>query len=243
MINLKILTYGNPKNEKILLLHPMFTNHHFFDFAIDQLITTYYLIIPIYKGHDKNSTYISVEDEENSIDQFLQEHHVVHLKAIIGFSLGGNIAFHYFCHHSDRVDQVIIDSAPLFKFPSLVKTYFYKKYKKCLMRIKEHPEKAIEELNQCFHGMGEAQQYVAPLVTLESLKNLIESCYNNHIPKLNSNSQRKITFVYGTKDIARLCLPRIKKYKYARVVKIPSLNHCDYFRISIDDYMRQLICK
>lgn len=235
------MTYGKPENEKILLLHPMFTNARFFDFAIEKLINRYYLIIPTYKGHNKNSTYISIEDEEKMIDSFLQEHHIVHLKAVIGFSLGGNIAFHYFCHHSDCVDQVIMDSAPLFQFPRFIKKYFYIKYKKCLIKIKEHPEKTIEVLNQCFHGMGEAQQYVAPIVTLESLKNLIESCYHNPMPKLNLISQKKLMFVYGTKDMARLCIPRIKKYKDSQIVKIPSFDHCEYFRKNVDDYIAQLI--
>ncbi|MCM1260765.1 MAG: alpha/beta hydrolase [Prevotella sp.] len=238
---MKILTYGNPENEKILLLHPMFTDAHFFDFSIDKWIDHYYLIIPTYKGHDEYSTYISIEDEEKSIDLFLQENHITHLKVVIGFSLGGNIAFHYFCHHSNCVDQVIIDSAPLFQFPNIVKKYFYNKYKKCLIQIRKHPEKKVETLNKCFHGMGEDQQYVAPIVTLESLKNLVESCYHNPMPKLDIVSQRKMTFVYGTKDIARFCIPRIKKYKDSQIVQISSLNHCDYFRKNIDDYIKQLI--
>ena len=82
-----------------------------------------------------------------------------------------------------------------------------------MLNIKEHPENTVKELNKCFNGMGEVQQYVAPIVTIESLKNLLESCYNIETPKLENDSQRKITFVYGTNDIARLCLPRIKKYK------------------------------
>lgn len=241
MILLNIITYGHPDHEKILLLHPMFTNAHFFDFSIDKWIDQYYLIIPTYKGHDSHSTYISTEDEIKSIDAFLQKHHITHLKAVIGFSLGGNIAFQYFCQHKDCIDQVIIDSAPLFKFPRFVKKYFYNKYKKCLLEIKKHPEKTVEALNQCFNGMGEAQQDVAPMVTIESLKNLIESCYHNPMPKLDVFSQRKMTFVYGTKDIARLCIPRIKTYRESRIVKVPSFNHCGYFRKHIDDYIIQLI--
>ena len=84
--------------------YPMFTNAHFFDFSIDKWIDQYYLIIPTYKGHDSHSTYISTEDEIKSIDAFLQEHHITHLKAVIGFSLGGNIAFQYFCQHKDCID-------------------------------------------------------------------------------------------------------------------------------------------
>ncbi|MDE6661447.1 MAG: hypothetical protein K2J93_06465 [Anaeroplasmataceae bacterium] len=238
---MKIDTYGNINNEKILLLHPMFTNAHFFDFIIDRLSKQYFLIIPTYSGHYENTNYESMEAEEKTINEFLKENNIEHLKAIIGFSLGGNIAFDYFCHNQDKIEQVIVDSAPIFKFPKIIKRHFYKKYKKCLIKIKVHPENTVTELNKCFNGMGEAQQYIAPSITLLSLKNLIESCYHIETPKLNTESQKKITFVYGTKDIARLCLPRIKKYKNSRLIKVDSLGHCGYFRKNVDDYIDKLI--
>lgn len=238
---MKIVTYGKKENEKILLLHPVFTSAKFFDFVIDRLSNKYYLIIPTYSGHYQDSYYISMKDEEKTIDEFLKENNIDKLKAIIGFSLGGNIAFHYFCNNQDKVDQVIVDSAPIFKFPNIIKKCFYNRYKKCLLNIKEHPEDTVKELNKCFNGMGEVQQYVAPIVTIESLKNLLESCYNIEAPKLENDSQRKITFVYGTNDIARLCLPRIKKYKNSEFIQIESLGHCGYFRENTDEYIKRLI--
>ncbi len=240
---MQIITYGNKENEKILLLHPMFTSAKYFDFAIDKLSKDYYLIIPTYSGHYENSNYLSMEDEENTINKFLKENGIDKLKAVIGFSLGGNIAFNYFCNNQDKVEQVIVDSAPVFKFPNIIKKYFYIRYRKCLLNIKKYPENTVKELNKCFRGMGEVQQYVAPIVTMESLKNLIESCYNIEAPKLNSDSESRITFVYGTKDIARLCLPRIKKYKNSKFVIVDSLGHCGYFRKDTEDYIKKLIKK
>ncbi len=110
---MKIVTYGNQENEKILLLHPMFTSARFFDFVLDRL-KDYYLIIPTYSGHYANSNYISMENEEKTINEFLKDNKIDRLKAIIGFSLGGNITFHYFCNNQDKIDKVIIDSAPIF---------------------------------------------------------------------------------------------------------------------------------
>lgn len=238
---MKIMTYGNKNHEKILLLHPMFTNAEFFDCVKERLSHDFDVIVPTYSGHYENSNYISMEDEEKYIDQFLKENNIDKLKAIIGFSLGGNIAFHYFCHHQDQIDQVIIDSAPIFHFPKMIQRYFYHKYKKCLINIKKHPENTIKGLNKCFHGMGEVQQYVAPMVTNESLKNLIKSCYMNETPSLDIESQKKITFVYGTKDKAKLCLPRIKKYKKSQFIKIESLDHCGYFMKYPDEYFKKFI--
>lgn len=219
----------------------MFTSASFFEFIIGKLRNDYYLIVPTYSGHYENSIYLSMEDEEMYIDTFLQENNIGKLKAVIGFSLGGNMAFHYFYRNQDKIDKVIVDSAPLFKFPGFIKRYFYGKYKRCLENIKENPVNAIKELDKHFHGMGSCQQYVAPIITMKSLKNLIESCYSVDLPKLNTISEKKITFVYGTNDIARLCLPRIKKYRNSKIEIIKSFNHCQYFRTNADEYLSKLV--
>lgn len=175
------------------------------------------------------------------LNNYFKDNNIDKLKIVIGFSLGGNIAFDYFCKNSDKIDKVIIDSAPLFKFPLFIKLYFYNKYKKCLLDIKNNPEHVVKILDEYFNGMGEAQRKIAPVITLKSLKNLIESCYNVEIPKLDVNVQKKITFLYGKDDIARLCLPRIRKYKYSNLIKLNSLNHCQYFMDKQDDYINKII--
>lgn len=240
---MKILTYGNKEKEKVLLLHPMFTSEKFFDFAIDTLIKNYYLIIPTYSGHYQGSDFISMEEEIKTIDNFLSENGINNLKAVIGFSLGGNIAFNYFILHKDIIDQVIVDSAPIFKFPKFFNYCCYKRYKKCLERVRKSPQNAAKELNKCFNGMGEAQQYVAPIVTDKSLKGLVKTCFNVNTPKIDSEAQKKMTFVYGTKDIAKFCKPRIIKYKNSRLVKIKSSGHCGYFRENLDEYMKLINTK
>ena len=182
-----------------------------------------------------------MDAETDAIDEFLKENGIDHLKAVIGFSLGGNMAFYYFCHHSTMIDQVIVDTAPIIKFPHFIKSYFYNKFRRWLNNARNHPDKAAEVLNQCFHGMGDAQQYIAPIVSFDSLKNLIESCFHVEDPKLDSQTQRKITFVYGKEDTTRLCLPRIRKYKNSEVIIAASMGHCGYFQFHSDDDLTRLL--
>lgn len=238
---MQISTYGNIENEKVLLIHPMFTNSNFFEGIVEKLKDRYFLIVPTLSGHDKKSTYISLSQEEKEIDDFLKNRNISKIKMIVGFSLGGNIAFDYFCKNSDRIDKVVVDSAPLFKFPKFIKNHFFKKYLKCLRKVRSNKENAVEELNKCFHGMGESQKDIASIVTDESLKNLMESCYNISLSNLNEDQQRKITFVYGTKDIARMCIPRIKKYTKSDFVILDGFNHCEYFMKQPEEYIKRFI--
>ena len=235
-------TFGDINKEKVLLIHPMFTSAEFFRSFIEKHKGDYYFIVPTLSGHSENSTFISTEQEENALNEFLKSNNISHLNLVVGFSLGGNIAFDYFCKNADKVDKVVVDSAPLFRFPQFIKNHFYRKYKKCLNRVKANKANAANELNKCFHGMGESQQYIAPLVTSDSLKGLIESCYNNNLVNLSVDAQRKIVFVYGTKDVAKLCLRKIKKYKASKLVILPNYNHCELFMNNSDEYWEK-ICK
>ena len=238
---MEISTYGNRNNENILLFHPMFTSAEFFNSFVEKLQDEFFFIVPTLSGHSHGSTYVSVEEEERQLDQFLQSNGIDKIKLVIGFSLGGNIAFDYFSKNSSKTEKVVVDSAPLFNFPRFVKRHFLSKYKKCLQKVRQNPTKAADELNKNFHGMGNAQKEVAQIVTDESLTGLIESCYNVDLPRLTETEQSKITFLYGTKDIAKLCLPRIRRYKHSSFVKLSGLNHCEYFMEHQDEYIQKFV--
>ena len=238
---MEIYTFGDRNKEKVLLFHPMFTSFEFFNSFVEKLQDEFFFIVPTLSGHTCCSTYVSMEHEEKDLEEFLRANGIDKIKLVIGFSLGGNIAFDYFSKNSDKIEKVIVDSAPLFRFPAFVKRNFYNKYQKCLEKVRENPSKAADELNKNFHGMGDTQKDVAQIVTTDSLKGLLESCYNISLPKLAEGEQAKILFVYGTKDIARLCLPRIRRYKHSKFVKLNALNHCEYFMKHQNEYIEKLV--
>lgn len=154
--------------------------------------------------------------------------------------------FDYFCKNTEKMDRLVVDSAPIFYFPQFVRAYFLGRYRKCLPAVKEavknkKPENIAAELNKCFNGMGEVQKRTAPIVRTESLTGLIESCFLMGTPPLAEEEQRKITFVYGSRDIARMCIPRIKKYKNSRLLRPKEEGHCGYFMERTQDYVEKLI--
>lgn len=238
---MRISTYGDMEKKKMLLLPPMFTDETFFIPCLEYLRQRYFLIIPTYSGHYPHSTYRSMAEEEETLEHFFTSNQIGYLDWVAGFSLGGNIAFHYFCHHQNQIGQVLIDSAPVFRFPRFIRKHFYRKYAGCLRRVRENPAHASAELDACFHGMGASQQAVAPLITPDSLWHLMESCYRMDTPSLPPAAQAKVTFVYGSKDIARLCMPRLRKYKNSQTILLPGFEHCEFFRMKPFDYLRQFI--
>ena len=219
----------------------MFTGGFFLEKLIELCKDEYFFIIPTMSGHYENSEYVSREDEENTIAEFLKSNGIDKVAVLLGFSLGGNMAFDMYAQNLVNADKVIIDSAPLFNFPKLIRNYFHNRYRRCLKKIKIEGADVAKELNKCFNGMGEVQKTVAPTVSFESLKNLVISCFGVKVPKMSEEKQSAITFVYGSKDEARLCLNRVKKYKNARIVKLKGYRHCGLYQLNAEEYVERLV--
>lgn len=235
---MKFQTFGDKNNKAVLLIHTLFTSADFFVPITHILANDYFVITPTLSGHYENSTFVSTADEIRQIKEFLSENNIASLYAVAGFSLGGNIVYEFFCNHSEMIEKAVIDSAPLFNFPNFVKNRFLKSYSKCLKRIKSGTYDVAKELNKHFNGMGEFQKDVAPVVSQDSLVNLVNSCYNTKVYKLQQNEMNKITFVYGNKDIARLCKTRLKKYE---VRKLKGYGHCGLYRENPVEWVKQFI--
>ena len=235
---MKFQTYGNKNNKAVLLIHTLFTSADFFTPITQLLANDYFVIVPTLSGHYENSTFISTADEIKQIKEFLLENNVVSLYAVAGFSLGGNIAYEFFCNNTEMIEKAVIDSAPLFNFPKFIKNYFLKNYTKCLNRIKSGKYDAAKELNKHFNGMGEYQKDIAPIVSQESLNSLVESCYNTKVYKLPQDERKKVMFIYGGKDIARLCKARLKKYD---IHKMKGYGHCGFYRENPVEWAKQFI--
>lgn len=231
-------TYGNKNNKAVLLIHTLFTSAAFFAPITDLLAKEFFVIIPTLSGHHDRSLYRSTEDEIRQISEFLTANDIPSLYAIAGFSLGGNIAYRYFCEHSETIEKAVIDSAPLFHFPRLIQNHFQKSYAKCLRRIKSGKYDVEKELNKYFNGMGKYQKEIAPTVSFESLENLVASCYRTTVYNLPAAQRKKVIFLYGTKDAARLCKPRLKNYS---VLSVKGYGHCGFYRENPAEWAKKFL--
>lgn len=235
---MRFQTFGDKNNKAVLLIHTLFTSADFFAPIMPLLANDYYAIVPTLSGHYENSTFISTDDEIRQIKEFLSENYIMSLYAVAGFSLGGNIAYEFFCNNVEMIEKAVIDSAPLFNFPKIVKNHYLKSYTKCLKRIKSGKYDAAKELNKYFNGMGEYQKNIAPIVSQESLNSLVGSCFDTRVYNLPQNEKNKITFIYGSKDIARLCKVRLKKYN---IRKMKGYGHCGFYRENPVEWAKQFI--
>lgn len=159
---MKFYAFGNPAHRAVMLIHTLFTSYKFFTPAINLLSKNYYVIAPTLSGHHENSEFISTQDEITKIENFLKERGITSLYALAGFSLGGNIAYEFFCKHPGTVERCVIDSAPMFDFPKIIERHFYKDYMGCLKAIKTEGCDVAAELDKHFNGMANTKKRSPP---------------------------------------------------------------------------------
>lgn len=239
---MKFKTIGNSDGHRILLIHPMFVTLEFFSHLIECLKEDYFIITPILDGHnkDEDSTFLSVEDEANKILAYLQDNDIKELDFILGTSLGAIIAFEIYKRNEISINKVYLDGGPFFKFGPLLQKIAAKKFYSICSKVRENPQNAIEKLGNLFPDIANQMVEVCGRITKESVRNLPHACYSFNLPDLNATAQKAITFLYGTKEPARLCIFRLRKYKYSRIIKKRGFRHCGYLLSCPEEYAEML---
>lgn len=239
---MKFKTVGNPDGHRILLIHPMFITAKFFSHLIEYLKKDYFIIIPTLDGHDKdeNSTFLSVEDEADKILAYLQDNDIKKLDFVLGTSLGAIIAFEVYKRNKININKVYLDGGPFFKFGPLLQKIAAKKFYSICSKVRENPQNVIEKLGNLFPGIANEMIEVCGRITEESVGNLPHACYSFKLPNLDIAAQKAIIFLYGTKEPARLCIFRLKKYKYSCIIKKRGFNHCGYLLLCPKEYGEML---
>lgn len=239
---MKFKTVGNPYGHRILLIHAMFVTSESFFALIEYLKNDYFIITPTLDGHDinENSIFLSVEDEADKILGYLQDNDIKELDFVLGTSLGAIIAFEIYKRNEININKVYLDGGPFFKFGPLLRKISTKKFQNICSKIQQNREKAVSKLDSLFPGLGNQMFEVCCNITEESVKNLAYACYSFKLPNLNIEAQKSVIFLYGTKESARFCIHRLKKYKYSRVIKKNGFKHCGYLLSCPKEYAEML---
>jgi Esterase/lipase len=239
---MKFQTAGNPNGRKALLIHAMFVTSEGFSALVEYLKDDYFMIIPTLDGHDANegSDFLSVDDEADKILCYLQENNIDELDFVLGTSLGAIIAFEVYKRNVLHIDKVFLDGGPFFNFGSLLQKIAVRKFWSICTKVRKDRENAVKKLDELFPGLGNIMLDVCSHITERSVQNLAHACYSFLLPQLDETAQKPITFLYGTKEPALMCVPRLKKYKYSYIIKKEGYSHCGYLLSHPEEYAEML---
>ena len=133
-------TFGNKEGSAVILIHGMLTPWQIWNKAAEEFSGTHYVIVPELDGHTENekSTVISIEDEAQKITEYIREELGSKVYLLAGLSMGGRIAAEIAKDPGLKIQNLVIDGAPLIKLNGLFKSIMKSNYWEPFTRIADN---------------------------------------------------------------------------------------------------------
>jgi len=196
-------TYGNKDNSAVIFLHGMLTPYQIWNRAVQVYAEGHYVIVPELDGHteDEMSTFISVEDEVQKLEEFIRNELNGRAYLLAGLSMGGRIASELAKSTAVKIENLVVDGAPLMKVNGLFKGIMKNNYKNIIKKSKERDLKVKASFEKDFLP-GEYWQYfikIADNMNTQTIDNIIDSVFNP-FEFVKYPEDMKILFMHGTKS-------------------------------------------
>lgn len=244
---MKIHEFGDKTNPVLLLLPgTMCYWKGNFGGVIDVLSKDFLVAVVAYTGFDETDkeSYVSVMDEVERIEAYINTHYEGRIRAAYGCSLGGTFVAHLTSRHKIHMDYGIIGSSDLDqmgKIKAAIMTELMVKvtynfihtgsYKSKLMQKRfEQKMAAPDPYNKAFVAITGRNKYDMSFITKESLKNQFKSDVITPLPKQIDNGETKIHVFYA-KKMGEKYLERYRTYFKNPVIHEKDLRHEELFGV------------
>lgn len=209
-------TYGQKDNKAIVLIHGMLTPWQIWNTAIESFKRDYYVIVPELDGHTEitPSEFHSVEEETEKIHKYIMDELGGQVYLLAGLSMGGRIAATLAKNEDLKIENLVLDGAPLTKANFLLKAVMKTNYRTIIMKSKKHDAKIMEQAKKDFLPEEMLPYYIkiAENMIMESIDNVINSVFSDFVVT-KFRSDMKILFMHGTKgneSVSRKCAIKMK---------------------------------
>ena len=219
--------------------------------VIETLSEKFFVAAVSYTGFDENDTenYVSVTDELERIEAYIQEHYNGSICAAYGCSLGGSFVAQLAARHKIHMRYGIIGSSDLDQAGS-VKAQILTKimikatynfihtgaYRSKLMQKRFEKQMADPDLyNRAFVAMTGRDKYDMSFITKESLQNQFRSDLTTPLPLQIDNGETEIHVFYA-KKMGKKYFARYKKYFRVPIVHEQDLRHEELLGVYPNDW-------
>jgi len=195
------------KNEKvILLIHPSVVKWDYFEYVIPLLEKNYHLIVPALPGYDfdDNSDFTSVEEIASDLVVWLRDHHMDHLYAVYGCSMGGSIALLASLQNDVVIDHCVMDGGITpYRLPWIITRFIALKDYLMMMLGRVGGVGLLEKAFSTDEYSKEDLEYVAEVLKHSSRKTLwrtFDSCNNYKLPNPIPHVETKIHYWFAENE-------------------------------------------
>ena len=209
-------TFGDKENKAVILVHGVLCPWQIWNDAIERFKEKYYVVVPELDGHTQSekSTFISVDEEAAKITEYIRNELGRNVFLLAGLSMGGRIAATVAKSKDIKIENLVLDGAPLARINGLMKAVFKKNYKVIIARSKARDPKILESAKKDFLPEKMIPFYlnIADNMEEQSIDNMIDTVFTDFNFSGYPDDMR-ILFMHGTKgneSVSRKCAVKMK---------------------------------
>lgn len=212
-------TFGDKNNKAVVLIHGVLTPWQIWEQHIDVLKESYYVIVPALDGHieEHESEFISVENEAQQIETYIQNQQIGTVFSLCGLSMGGVIAYKIFERNNFHIENLVLDGAPLVKMPFIAEKVMTSAYRSIIHKSKKRDIKTLENFKRDFIPERYLESYLrfADTMSDTTVRNMLHSVCAGEFTPTENTFKTRILYMHGTKGnevYSQKSARKMKKY-------------------------------
>lgn len=248
MIYLKILEFGNPRNEKMILIHGFESPYQVWEDYIKYFEKDYFIIVPILTGHNPEikEDFVSFESEVKELEQYYINKFGNDVYVIYGMSMGGIVASMIWKNKNINIRKLILESSPLVSQSNFITSILTKQYLTITEKARQRDENVVAQ------AVGSMVKEKHLEIFLKLLDNMSDTTIVNYLKAVGSfklppdidTPSTEIYYLHGTKMAemyAKKTAKYIKKnYPNANIITFDGKAHCEDALINSEEHINVL---
>ena len=245
---MEILEYGNPKNEKIILIHGFQSPYQIWDDYIDYYKNDYCVIVPILAGHNinKNDDFISFDICAKELEEYYVTKYGNKVFAIYGMSMGGILASYIWKNKNIEIEKLILESSPLLSWNKLMTNYFTKWYLNITHKTQNRDERTIKQAVGTIISEDKEKVFLELFDHLsdKTIINCIQEVGKFNLPSDINTPNTEIYYFYGSK-INEILFGKVahylkKNYQNTTAICLKGKGHCEDALMNPEEHIKTL---
>ena len=236
--------YGNPEDETILLLHPMeITEQDLYEIFSEHLKGHYYIIAPDQGGHGDSSTYLSADQEAESLKQALRKKGKTHIRLLYGASMGVAVGYRLMMDPSFTIDKIWFYGVALHKNAWIADIGMRRMFLKKARKLRKDPTQKARHLIQSYGPrFGQIMKENFIKMSDTDIIHICWACCHYDLTPLSEDLQNKIHLEYGQKDPDYLLSKKGLRTYWPKVKPVlrKEMGHCEYMAWHTKAYVEEI---
>lgn len=231
---MKILEYGNPNNEKIVLIHGFQSPYQIWDDYIDYYKDKYCVIVPILTGHNLNDNedFVSFSKCLKEFIEYYIPKYGNKIFAIYAMSMGGVFASFIFKNSNIKIEKMILESSPILGYGKFITIFLTKEYLSITHKAQKRDKKIVSQAINSMITPDKLDDF------LKLIDHISDTTITNYIIEMShfkigndGNKDTEIYYLYGGK-VSEILFRKVakylrKNYKNAKTICFKGKGHCE----------------